>query len=73
MRYLAKKLTLKSSSSPIVDFELNFRVFAKLQLTRTEFGVRPTDEVVTHTLLHHHVRGIRAVPSQGSVTALYLV
>ena len=45
--------TVKSSSSPIVDFELNFTVFAKLQLTRNEFGVIPNDEVAAHTLLHN--------------------
>ena len=34
-----------------------------IQLTRNEFGVKPTDEVATHTLLHNLTRGVGAVPS----------
>ena len=50
----------------VVDNELNLRVLAKLQPTRSEFGVKPNDEVVTHILLHHYVRGIGTGPSQST-------
>ena len=71
MRYSATKLKtqLKPSNlahSQVVDYKLNLRVFSKLQLTRTDFEVKPNDEVVTHTPLHHCVRGIGAVTSQCS-------